>query len=126
MNRRDFNKQMLMLGIGAHAGSAIAKPVQAGNFYEEPAKKLPVRKFDVIVAVILGGTSLSGGEGSMIGTLIGALIVGVLGNGLNLLGVQTFYQYVASGAVLIIAVLLDTTLKGQGINRETLRRLIHG
>ena len=50
MNRRDFNKQMLMLGIGAHAGSAIAKPVQPGNFYEEPAKKLPVRKFDVIVA----------------------------------------------------------------------------
>ena len=83
-------------------------------------------EFDVIVAVILGGTSLSGGEGSMIGTLIGALIVGVLGNGLNLLGVQTFYQYVASGVVLIIAVLLDTTLKGKGISKDTLRRLIHG
>jgi len=55
MNRRDFNKQMLMLGIGAHAGSAIAKPVQPGNFYAEPAKKLPVRKFDVVVAG--GGTA---------------------------------------------------------------------
>ncbi len=71
-------------------------------------------EFDVIVAVILGGTSLAGGEGSVFGTLIGALIVGVLGNGLNLLGVHTFYQYVLQGVVLIFAVLLDMTLKGQG------------
>lgn len=83
-------------------------------------------EFDVIVAVILGGTSLSGGEGSIIGTLIGALIVGVLGNALNLLGVQTFYQYIASGGVLIFAVILDTTLKGQGISKETFRRLLYG
>ncbi|MCL4385851.1 MAG: ribose ABC transporter permease [Cyanobacteria bacterium] len=83
-------------------------------------------EFDVIVAVILGGTSLSGGEGSVTGTLIGALIVGVLGNALNLLGVQTFYQYIASGIVLIFAVILDTTLKRQGIDKETIRRLIRG
>jgi ribose/xylose/arabinose/galactoside ABC-type transport system permease subunit len=72
-------------------------------------------EFDVIVAVILGGTSLAGGEGSVFGTFIGALIVGVLGNGLNLLGVHTFYQYVLQGLVLIFAVLLDMTLKGQGL-----------
>jgi ribose/xylose/arabinose/galactoside ABC-type transport system permease subunit len=83
-------------------------------------------EFDVIVAVILGGTSLSGGEGSIIGTVIGALIVGVLGNALNLLGVQTFYQYIASGSVLVFAVILDTTLKGQGISRDTIRSLFHG
>jgi ribose/xylose/arabinose/galactoside ABC-type transport system permease subunit len=83
-------------------------------------------EFDVIVAVILGGTSLSGGEGSIIGTVIGALIVGVLGNALNLLGVQTFYQYIASGGVLIFAVILDSTLKGQGISRDTIRSLFHG
>lgn len=73
-------------------------------------------EFDVIVAVILGGTSLAGGEGSVFGTLIGALIVGVLANGLNLLGVHTFYQYVLQGVVLIFAVLLDMTLKGQGLH----------
>jgi ribose/xylose/arabinose/galactoside ABC-type transport system permease subunit len=83
-------------------------------------------EFDVIIAVILGGTSLSGGEGSIIGTVIGALIVGVLGNALNLLGVQTFYQYIASGSVLVFAVILDTTLKGQGISRDTIRSLFHG
>jgi ABC-type xylose transport system permease subunit len=60
------------------------------------------------------------------GTVIGALIVGVLGNALNLLGVQTFYQYIASGSVLVFAVILDTTLKGQGISRETIRSFFHG
>jgi len=72
-------------------------------------------EFDVIVAVILGGTSLSGGEGTILGTIIGALIVGVLNNGLNLLGVHTFYQYILSGATLVLAVILDMTLKGRGI-----------
>jgi len=74
-------------------------------------------EFDVIVAVILGGTSLAGGEGSVFGTLVGALIVGVLANGLNLLEVHTFYQFVFRGIVLIFAVLLDMTLKGQGPKR---------
>lgn len=68
-------------------------------------------EFDVIVAVLLGGTSLYGGEGSVIGMLIGALIVGFLRNGLNLLGIQTFYQSVLMGGVLVGAVLLDGTLK---------------
>jgi ribose/xylose/arabinose/galactoside ABC-type transport system permease subunit len=79
-------------------------------------------EFDVIVAVILGGTSLAGGEGSVFGTLIGALIVGVLSNGLNLLGVHTFYQYVFQGVVLIFAVLLDMTLKGQGLHMPAFLR----
>ena len=72
-------------------------------------------EFATIVAIILGGTSLAGGEGTIFGTLTGALIVGVLNNGLNLLGVHTFYQYVVQGVVLIFAVLLDMTMKGQGL-----------
>ncbi len=59
----------------------------------------------------MGGTSLAGGQGTIVGTVIGALIVAVLGNGLNLLGVQTFYQYLVQGVALILAVLLDMTLK---------------
>lgn len=61
-------------------------------------------EFDVIVAVVLGGTALSGGQGSVVGTVVGVLIVGILGNGLNLLGVQSFSQYIVKGVVLIIAV----------------------
>jgi ribose/xylose/arabinose/galactoside ABC-type transport system permease subunit len=64
-------------------------------------------EFQVIVAVILGGTSLAGGEGRIAGTIVGALIVGFLGNGLNLIGVEPFWQYVAQGVALIAAVILD-------------------
>jgi len=64
-------------------------------------------ELDAIAAVVLGGTSLSGGRGWISGTLIGALLIGVLNNGLNLLGVSSFYQQVIKGAVILLAVLLD-------------------
>nr|WP_028392615.1 ribose ABC transporter permease [Bacillus cihuensis] len=64
-------------------------------------------ELDAIAAVVLGGTSLTGGKGRIFGTLIGALIIGTLNNGLNLLGVSSFYQMVVKGVVIIIAVLLD-------------------
>lgn len=69
----------------------------AGSAYE----------MDAIASVVLGGTSLSGGRGRIMGTLIGALIIGTLNNGMNLLGVSSFYQQVVKGIVIIIAVLLD-------------------
>ncbi|MBC1433800.1 ribose ABC transporter permease [Listeria rocourtiae] len=64
-------------------------------------------EMDAIAAVVLGGTSLSGGKGRLFGTLIGALIIGTINNGLNLLGVSSFYQQIVKGLVIIIAVLLD-------------------
>jgi ribose transport system permease protein len=64
-------------------------------------------EMDAIAAVVLGGTSLSGGVGTIGGTLIGAMIIGVLDNGLNLLNVSSFYQQVAKGIVILLAVLLD-------------------
>lgn len=60
-----------------------------------------------ITAAIIGGTNLFGGRGSILGTMIGALIMGVLQNGLNLLAVQPYYQQMAIGAVLILAVFID-------------------
>lgn len=69
----------------------------AGSSYE----------MDAIAAVVLGGTSMSGGSGSLTGTLIGILILGVLNNGLNLLGVSSFYQQIVKGIVIFIAVLID-------------------
>lgn len=64
-------------------------------------------ELDAIAAVVLGGTSLAGGEGHIAGTFIGALIIGVLNNGLNLLNVSSYYQQFAKGVVILIAVLLD-------------------
>jgi ribose transport system permease protein/inositol transport system permease protein len=60
-----------------------------------------------ITAAIIGGTNLFGGRGSILGTMIGALIMGVLQNGLNLLAVQSYYQQMAIGVVLILAVFID-------------------
>lgn len=64
-------------------------------------------ELDAIAAVVIGGTSLAGGEGRITGTIIGALIIGVLNNGLNLMNVSPFYQSIVKGLVILIAVLLD-------------------
>ena len=64
-------------------------------------------ELDAIAAVVLGGTSLAGGIGSIFGTIIGALIIGILNNALNLLDVSSYYQQLAKGLVILIAVLLD-------------------
>jgi ribose transport system permease protein len=64
-------------------------------------------ELDAIAAVVVGGTSLAGGIGSMTGTLIGALIIGILNNALNLMDVSAYYQMIAKGAVILLAVLVD-------------------
>ncbi|MCX7951554.1 MAG: ribose ABC transporter permease [Clostridiales bacterium] len=64
-------------------------------------------ELDAIAAVVLGGTSLSGGEGSITGTIVGAMIIGVLNNGLNLMNVSPFYQSIVKGLVILLAVLID-------------------
>lgn len=68
-------------------------------------------ELDAIASVVIGGTSLLGGEGSVIGTIIGALIIGVLNNGLNLLNVSPFYQQIVKGVVILLAVLADKKSK---------------
>lgn len=68
-------------------------------------------ELDAIAAVVLGGTSLSGGEGSITGTLIGAMIIGVLNNGLNLMNVSPYYQSIVKGVVILTAILIDKKSK---------------
>lgn len=60
-----------------------------------------------IAAAVIGGASMSGGKGNMLGTIIGAFIIGILNNGLNLIGLSSFWQQVAVGCVIILAVFLD-------------------
>ena len=68
-------------------------------------------ELDAIAAVVIGGTSLSGGKGSIWGTVLGAIIIGVLNNGLVLLNVSPFWQQVVKGAVILLAVILDKANK---------------
>lgn len=65
-------------------------------------------ELDSIAAVLIGGASVSGGYGTVLGTIIGVFILGFINNGLNLLGVSGYYQYVFKGAIILIAVLVET------------------
>jgi len=65
-------------------------------------------ELDAIAAVVIGGASLSGGIGSISGTVVGVFIIGVLHNGLNLLGISPFIQQVVIGCVIAVAVTFDT------------------
>lgn len=89
-------------GLTLSARTSAGLP-QAGVAYE----------LDAIAAVVIGGTSLSGGQGSLVGTLFGALIIGVINNGLDLLGVSSYYQQVIKGAIIVGAVWLDSLRKGK-------------
>ncbi|MFT4065478.1 MAG: ABC transporter permease [Paraburkholderia sp.] len=68
-------------------------------------------ELDAIAAAVLGGTSLNGGYGTIAGTLIGALIIGVINNGMNLLSVPYFYQLIVKGVVILVAVCIDVQTK---------------
>ena len=73
-----------------------------------------------IAAVVLGGASFTGGIGTIGGTLIGAIIIGVLNNGLNMLNVASFWQYVAKGVVILLAVMVDVLRKQSKDKRKAL------
>jgi len=68
-------------------------------------------EFDAITAVVVGGTSLSGGSGNVVGTIIGAIIVGIINNVQNLLHINTYWQQVVKGLVILIAVIIDVVTK---------------
>jgi fructose transport system permease protein len=80
----------------------------------DPNAGQTTENLDSITAVVLGGTSLFGGRGSIIGTLIGAIIVGVFRNGLTLIGVEVIYQYLVTGVLVILAVSVDQLVHRRG------------
>ncbi len=81
-----------LAGIFIEAARLSSAQPTAGTGYE----------LDAIAAVVLGGTSLAGGKGRIVGTLIGALILGFLNNGLNLLGVSSYYQMIVKAVVILL------------------------
>lgn len=102
VTRMKFSVYMISGGLSGLAGMMLSARTgsalpQAGIAYE----------LDAIAAVVIGGTSLSGGVGRVTGTLIGALIIGVMNNGLDLMGIQSYYQQVLKGALIVGAVMLD-------------------
>jgi fructose transport system permease protein len=93
----------VLCGLAGWAAIGRVGSVSPQSFYEG--------NLDAITAVVIGGTSLFGGRGSIIGTLVGALIVGVFRSGLNLAGVEVLWQQFAVGALIIIAVATDQWLR---------------
>ncbi|MEP7240472.1 MAG: ABC transporter permease [Devosia sp.] len=89
-------------GLSALAGLVFV--ARTGN--AQPSAALGI-ELDVITAVILGGTSLTGGRGKLVGTFIGLVLLGLVNNGLILVGVPAFWQQVVKGAILLLAVLYD-------------------
>lgn len=97
-----FSVYVIMGILSALAGLVLAARVstalpQAGLSYE----------LDAIAAVVIGGTSLTGGVGSIVYTLVGVLIIGVINNGLDLMAVSSYYQQVIKGLIIVVAVLID-------------------
>ena len=75
-------------------------------------------EFDAITAVVVGGTSLSGGVGSIFGTIIGALIIGVINNVLNLMNVNSYWQDIVRGVIIALAVIVDVKTKNVKIKKK--------
>jgi len=103
----------ILLGVYASCGAlaGLGGVIMASQFKSGDPKYGLMYELYVIAAVVVGGTSLSGGRGKVFGTLIGAFIIAVIQNGMNLTGVQSYTQKVVLGVVLLAAVLLDMLKK---------------
>jgi ribose/xylose/arabinose/galactoside ABC-type transport system permease subunit len=97
-----FSIYVIIGGLAGFAGVMSASRLSAGD-----PRGMVGFEFDVILAIILGGTSLSGGKGSVIGTFFGALVVACLGNGLDMLNILTFWQSILKGIIFILAIVLN-------------------
>ena len=104
-----INVQKVKFIVYTYTGimSGIAGLVVASRLYSGQPTAGDGAEMDAIAAVVVGGTSMSGGSGRLGGTLIGVLIIGVLNNGLNLMGVDSNWQYIVKGLVILLAVYVD-------------------
>lgn len=91
--------------------ASLSGIILASRLYSGQPNSANGYELDAIAAAVLGGTSLSGGYGTIAGTLIGAIIIGVINNGMNLLNITYFYQLIVKGLVIIMAVYFDVQSK---------------
>jgi ribose transport system permease protein len=103
----DVRKIKLMVYAGAGALSAVGGLIVTSRLNSATPIAGEGFELDSIAAVVIGGTSLSGGRGSVLGTVLGALIIGVLNSGLVIMGVDPFWQTVIKGFVILLAVVID-------------------
>ncbi|WP_269142634.1 ABC transporter permease [Georgenia yuyongxinii] len=104
----NVKRQQLIIFSLAGVYSAVAGLVLAGRLASGQPQAASGYELDAIAAVVIGGASLAGGQGRAFGTFVGALVLAVIRNGLNLLNVSSFWQQVAIGVVIALAVLTDT------------------
>ncbi len=90
--------------------AAILQIARLGSASPEVARNL---ELDAIAAVVLGGTSFTGGRGSLIRTVFGVLLIGILNNGMNLMNIDSYFQFIIKGAIIVLAVLLDRWTRGR-------------
>jgi ribose/xylose/arabinose/galactoside ABC-type transport system permease subunit len=85
--------------------------VVSARFNQADSRILPGFEIDVVIASVLGGTNINGGRGTVVGMLIGALILGILTNVLNMMGLILYYQYVVKGVLLVIAIVYNNAMR---------------
>lgn len=107
------NTDRVLIGVYALAGAlaGVAGIILSSRIMSGPPATGQGSELDAIAAVVIGGTSLSGGIGSIANTIVGVLIIGVMNNGLDLLNVPSYWQQVVKGLIIVLAVLLDRKSK---------------
>ena len=108
--RRAFVFNGILVAI---AGIVLMSRINSG----QPAAGVAY-EFDAITAVVVGGTSLMGGTGTITGTVIGAMIIGVINNILNLMNVSSYWQQIVKGLIIAVAVILDVKTKSAGARKK--------
>lgn len=103
----NVNRVQLTAYIISGTVSGFAGVLTAARLYSALPSMGEGAEMNAIAAVVLGGTMMTGGSGTLGGTLIGALIIGVMNNGLNLMGVSSYWQDVAKGVIIILAIYMD-------------------
>lgn len=102
--------------------SAFAGLVLCSRMYSGQPSVAEGYELDAIAACVLGGVSMSGGKGRISGTILGAMVIGIINNGLNLMSVSSFWQLVVKGVIILIAVLIDTQKGSDSIIRRIFSR----
>ncbi|MCL6602618.1 MAG: sugar ABC transporter permease [Paenibacillus sp.] len=111
----NIKKKTMLIFVLSGLLASIASIVLTSRLASATITAGNMAEMDAIAACVIGGTSLMGGAGTVIGALIGALVMTSLDNGMSLMGLESFWQYVVKGSILVIAVWLDISNRRKGV-----------